>query len=74
MLAKSVEKDAQGIGVRGVTQKYVADLTMPLPTIEVQQTIVDSLNEEMTIVEQNKRLIELFEQKIKDKISEVWGE
>ena len=74
LLAKSVEKDAQGIGVRGVTQKYVADLTMPLPTIEVQQTIVDSLNEEMTIVEQNKRLIELFEQKIRDKISEVWGE
>ena len=40
----------------------------------LQYIIVNNINKEMAIVEQNKHLIKLFEQKIKDKISEVWGE
>lgn len=47
---------------------------IPLPTTEVQQIIMMQINEEIAIVEQDKRLIEIFEQKIKDKISEVWGD
>ena len=45
-----------------------------LPDIDTQKRIVAMIEEEMAIVEQNKRLIEIFEQKIADKISEVWGE
>ncbi len=47
---------------------------VPLPSMEVQQQIISQINEEISIVEQNKQLIDIFEQKIKDKISEVWGE
>jgi len=47
---------------------------IPLPTAELQQKIMMQINEEIAIVEQNKRLIEIFDQKIKDKISEVWGD
>ena len=72
-LALCIERDAQGIGVRGVTQKYVENLQMPLPSLEIQQQIVDEINEETTIIKNNQRLIEIFEQKIKDKISEVWS-
>jgi len=45
-----------------------------LPPIEIQEQIVNQINEEFVIVEQNNRLIEIFEQKVSDRISEVWGE
>ena len=47
---------------------------LSVPYIEIQNQIVSQIEEEMAIVKQNKQLIEIFEQKIKDKISEVWGE
>lgn len=45
-----------------------------MPNIDEQKRIMQGLYEEMVIVEKNKRLLRIFEQKIKDKISEVWGE
>lgn len=48
-------------------------LDIPVPPMEVQEQIVLAIHEEMSIVEQNKRLIEIFQQKIKDRIAEVWG-
>lgn len=47
---------------------------LSVPDIETQKTIMAKIEEEMSIVEQNKRLIEIFQQKIKDIIAEVWGE
>lgn len=47
---------------------------LAVPSIEIQREIVSGFEEEMSIVDQNKRLIEIFQQKIKDKIAEVWGE
>lgn len=56
-----------------INQNDVAHLQIKLPPLEIQQQIVENINEEMTIIEQNKRLIEIFEQKINAKINEVWG-
>lgn len=61
-------------GLQRLTKDFVLNYPMPLPDLDVQQKIVSKINEEMSIVEQNKRLIKIFEQKIKDKILEVWGE
>lgn len=47
---------------------------LSVPDIETQKAIMATIEEEMSIVEQNKRLIEIFQQKIKDRIAEVWGE
>ena len=47
---------------------------LAVPPIGIQRDIVNDFEEEMVIVDQNKRLIEIFEKKINDKISEVWGE
>jgi type I restriction enzyme M protein len=46
---------------------------VPLPPMEVQQQIMSQINEEIAIIENNKHLIEMFQRKIKDMISEVWG-
>lgn len=51
----------------------IVKIQIPLPSIDEQKEIVQAIEEEMQLVNANKRLIEIFEQKIKDKISEVWG-
>lgn len=53
---------------------FVRSLSIPVPPVEIQNEICSSLEEEISIVKNNKRLIDIFEQKIKDKMSEVWGE
>ncbi|MDO9565648.1 MAG: hypothetical protein Q7J15_02770 [Candidatus Desulfaltia sp.] len=42
--------------------------------IEIQQKIITEIEAERELVGTNKKLIEIFEKKIKDKIGEVWGE
>jgi type I restriction enzyme M protein len=73
-LGEIIDKNAQGIGVRGVTRGFLSGLTIPLPSIEKQNLIVSNIEEEQHLVEANKRLIELYSQKIKDRIAKVWGE
>ncbi|MHA1169426.1 MAG: restriction endonuclease subunit S [Candidatus Hodarchaeales archaeon] len=64
---------------RGGTQKFVSltdlrNFIIPLPTIEKQTEIVADIEAEQQAVESAKKLIEIHEQKIKNKIAEVWGE
>ena len=61
-------------GLRRLTKDFVQNYPVPLPPLDVQQRIVNQTEEEIAIVEQNKRMIEIFEKKIKDKIAEVWSE
>ncbi len=49
-------------------------IKIPLPPLEIQKQIVSQIEEEQKLVDSNKKLIEIFEKKIKDKISEIWGE
>lgn len=72
-IADKIENDGHGATVKGVTRDYVKDIKVPLPSLEEQQTIVKAIEEELQLVNANKRLVEIFEQKIKTKIGEVWG-
>lgn len=56
-----------------ISQIVIRKTLVPLVPIEEQKRIVDEIRLEMSIVDHNKRLIEIFQQKIKDKIAEVWG-
>jgi len=56
----------------GITQQL--DLQIPLPPLSIQQEIVAQIEAEQEMVNANKKLIKIYEQKIKDKIGEVWGE
>lgn len=47
--------------------------TIPLPSPEIQQSIVERIEEEQKLVDANRRLIEIFEGKIREKMDEVWG-
>ncbi|MBT6940121.1 MAG: hypothetical protein HN994_06990 [Candidatus Marinimicrobia bacterium] len=64
---------------RGATQKFISlkfirGLQIPLPPLSTQKEIVAQIEAEQEMVNGNKKLIGIYEQKIKDKIGEVWGE
>ena len=55
----------------------INDLKMflvPVPPLEIQQSIVEKIEEERQIVEGNKNLIEIYTKKIQDRINKIWGE
>ena len=60
--------------VAAIYQKNFATIVIPLPPLKTQEKIVAEIESEQELVEANKKLIEIFEKKIKDKIGEVWGE
>lgn len=72
-IADKIQRDGHGATVKGVTRDYVREIRIPLPAKTEQAEIVQAIEEEMQLVNANKRLIEIFEQKIKTKIGEVWG-
>lgn len=61
-------------GLRRLTKDFVLNYPVSLPPLDVQKKIVAQTEEEIAIVEQNKRLISIFEKKINDKIAAIWGE
>lgn len=64
-----------GAGIPGLNRNDVyLKYKIPLPPIEIQQQIVARIENEQKIIDANKELIKIFENKIKDKIAEVWGE
>jgi len=53
---------------------FVKKLRIAVPTIKEQEDIVKRIEKEMTLISGSKELVKTFEQKIKGKIAEVWGE
>ena len=52
---------------------FVKELKIPLPALSEQKEIVQKLLNIESIIEGNKRLIEMYTQKIQSRIGEVWG-
>ena len=52
----------------------IKQMKIPLPTLKIQQKIITKIEREQKIINSNKELITIFENKIKDKIADVWGE
>ena len=57
-----------------LNQKNLNSIMIPCPHIEIQKNIVKKIESEQKIINSNKELITIFENKIKEKIAEVWGE
>lgn len=63
-----------GINQSNINAKILATFKIPLPDKETQRQIVSQFEKEQALVNANKQLIEIFEQKIRDRIAKVWGE
>ncbi len=57
-----------------INQTDVADLTLALPQIDVQKEIVAGIQTEQHAVESAKELIRIYEQRTRNRLTEVWGE
>ncbi len=57
-----------------VSVKELKEIPFPDISIEEQQTIVEEITQEMCMVKQCELLMKIFNKKIQDKLSEVWGE
>lgn len=55
-------------------REELKDVEIPCPPLDVQKKIVGGILNEIRLVCQNKQLISIFEQKVKDKLNQVWGE
>ncbi len=63
-----------GGGAQGnISPSEVLSFKIPLPTIDEQNHIVSKIESEQEIIEANKKLIAIYERKIKERIDEVWG-
>lgn len=71
---KSIEEHYQRARMPKINKAQLYSVLIPLPSQSVQQEIVSQIEEEQKIVNANKKLIAIYEQRIKDKIKEVWGE
>jgi type I restriction enzyme M protein len=57
-----------------LNQDTLNNIKIPLPPLDIQKQIVARIEEEQQMVNATKKLIELYQGKIKEKIDEVWGE
>mgnify|MGYP003969988567 FL=1 len=62
-----------GVSQSNINARLLSTFKIPLPTIEIQNQIVTKIEAEKRIVDANKELIKIYQQKIKDKTDEVWG-
>jgi type I restriction enzyme M protein len=68
------ESMATGSSIKHFGPKHLKQMLIQLPPIEIQQSIVERIEGERKIIEGNKKLIEIYTQKIQDRINKIWGE
>ena len=54
-----------------INQEIVGNIPIPLPDLATQERIVAQVERERMLVKANQELIEIFEQKIKERIAKV---
>jgi type I restriction enzyme M protein len=64
----------RGIAMIHITKGGIEKRMMYVPSLEIQQSIVERIESERQIIEGNKKLIEIYTQKIQDRINKIWGE
>lgn len=69
-----VQEKSRSLNQPNLSIKDLYDMPIMLPPLEEQKKIVAMIELEQVAVNGAKALMDIFEQKIKDKISEVWGE
>jgi type I restriction enzyme M protein len=64
----------RGGTVHSLYSNFLSELSIPVPPLDVQNSIVASIENERQIVDANRELIRIYEQKIQRAIARVWGE
>jgi len=59
-IAKIVERNAEGIGVRGVTRSFVSEIKIPLPPIAIQEEIVTEIESYQKVINGARAVIDNY--------------
>ena len=59
---------------QALNYSQIKKLKIPLPSLQEQETIVSQIEKEQQLVNANKELIKIYEQKIKNEINKLWVE
>jgi type I restriction enzyme M protein len=75
-ILESIDLKSLGDNVSAVPsldRKNAHRISVSIPPLNIQKQIVARIEEEQQIVDANKKMIDLYQGKIKEKINEVWG-
>ena len=73
-ISKNIVKGHMGTTYESINRDEILKIMIPLPPSKIQKEIVQKIKVEKTIIDGNKKLIELYAQKIQDLINKVWGD
>lgn len=71
---KSIESEIKGDGgavFDSISKKQIEEVKIPLPSLEIQKQLVAEMEEQEKIIEANKKLVGIMEQKITEVLSEI---
>lgn len=71
---REVMTGIKGAQLPRVGFEHLKNLILPLPPLEIQEQIVERIEAERALVEGNKKLIEMYEQKTKATLAKLWEE
>ena len=54
-----------------ISKTNLSKIKVPIPSIKEQNNIISKIDEELQLIESNKRLIEIYKKKIREKISRI---
>ncbi len=57
-----------------INRSQLFKATIPLPPLEIQQSIAQEIQSEQALIDANRKLINRFEEKILGVVGRVWGE
>ena len=63
-IATVVERNAEGIGVRGVTRNFLSELQIPLPPLEVQKEIVAEIEGYQKVIDGARAVVDNYRPQI----------
>ncbi len=63
-----------GVTVPKLNQEKLRDIEIPLAPFEAQKLIVENVESEQVLIQSSQKLIEIYKQKTKDVLSNLWAE
>ena len=60
-------------GQQRISLNFIKNYTIPIPSLKEQKEIIKQIEKERTLIESQKEVLKLFENKIKEKINSLYG-
>ena len=61
------------VGHQRISSDFVRYYKIPIPSVHIQQKIIEKIEFERNIIEQNKKLVEIYKEKVADKLDKLFN-